>query len=156
MFSGFRRRQALERPEDKSIAGLGFDSRLCASPRLQLAQPGFQSFQPAVAPADMASRLTGQSTVSVRVNECATPSEVAVTGIEYVPAGVIPEPEEGVPPLEIDCATVQLVIPTARMASTATSSNVLRPRPRTNGSSSKPQANGSTRTIRRVVELAVV
>jgi hypothetical protein len=91
-------------------------------------------------------RADPQSTVSVRVTLCSTPIETAVAGIEYVPAGVEPEPLVGL--LELPVPTpelVQLDTPPARIANSAVNSNAFRRRLHPSGSNTSPKASGKMR-----------
>jgi len=64
---------------------------------------------------------------------------VTITG--KLPGEVMPEPEPGTLPPEITLDDVQLETPAAKIASSATSKNVLRRR-QANGAATNPQASG--------------
>jgi hypothetical protein len=87
-----------------------------------------------------------QITVSVSVTECETPVEVTVTGIVYVPAGVVVvDPEPPLPPEELRPALAQLDAASVTTTSSTSMASSFRRRRRASGKTTSPQSMGNIR-----------
>jgi hypothetical protein len=92
-----------------------------------------------------------QSTTNVTVTLCCTPSAVAETGTEYVPAGVdvepppLPDPPEPPPdpPPDVGPELVQLVIPVTISIASQNTSKALRRRLHPSDKRASPQTSGA-------------